>query len=84
MNKASFRVCGRFSDAKPASRFQSVVSWATKKVQRMNSALFYDETLFISCANGVVVELDRKGDVIARYSVSNLPSAVFDKLVVTY
>ena len=81
MSKAHFRVCGRNSDAKPASRFQAVVSWVTKKVQRMNSVLFYDETLFISCANGVVVEVDLKGDTIARYSESNLPFDVYDKLV---
>ena len=78
-SKATFRVACKSSNPKPASRFQKVVS--TKGVkQEMRSALYYGETLFVSCDNDVVVELDRKGSVIDRYSLFELPTDVAEKL----
>ena len=75
-----FRVC-TINPAEPASRFQGVMNMATKAWQKMHSVLFRGEFLFISVENGIVVKLNRQGEIVERIAVNRLSSDIFERLI---
>ena len=75
-----FRVC-TINPAEPASRFQRVMNMATKAWQKMHSVLFRGEFLFISVENGIVVKLNRQGEIVERIAENRLSSDIFERLI---